>query len=113
MSAPALFPKGQPTTVEVYGDTVGASRCRDEDCRARIWFAEHVKTGKRGVYSGEPTALTIRTERPSGREIWTVDLELSHFASCPGSAPPCADSSAAGRVEKQGGGKLTVYAWRA
>ena len=72
-------------TTWVFADTVGAARCRDERCGARITWAEIVKTGKRMCFTGELVALRTDTAA-DGRQVWEVDLEDNHWRSCPGAA---------------------------
>lgn len=84
MSGPAS-PSGVTRTGKYWGDTVKPGVCRDTRCRARIWFATNCKTHNAMPFDGDPTAVYIDTETETGRQIWTVDLALSHFVTCPGS----------------------------
>lgn len=71
-----------PTT-RVFGDTAQRAICRDLACRARITFAQNVKTGKAMPFDGDLVALATELEPETRRPIWTVDLATSHFATCP------------------------------
>src|SRR5689334_14451055 len=73
-------------TTTVWADTVVAGTCRDARCRARLTFAENVRTGRMMPLTGELVALQTERDGPSGRQIWIVDLATSHFADCPGAA---------------------------
>jgi hypothetical protein len=67
-------------TTWVYADTVGRARCRGESCRAPITWAELVTTGRKMCFDGELVAL--RTDDRDGRQIWEVDLDANHWATC-------------------------------
>jgi hypothetical protein len=70
--------------MEIWGDTVEAGTCLDDECRARVTFAVNVKTGRRNIFTGRLVALRTERDPASGREIWIVDASDSHFATCPG-----------------------------
>lgn len=69
-------------TTRVWADTVQPARCRDPKCGASITFATNVKSGKAMPFDGELVALATERDAATGRQIWTVDLSTSHFASC-------------------------------
>ena len=69
-------------TTWVYADTVGRARCRDMNCQERITWAELVTSGKKMCFDGELVAL--KTEDRDGRQVWEVDLDTNHWATCVG-----------------------------
>jgi hypothetical protein len=78
-----------PRLLEVYGDTVGRSRCRGATCGQLLIWAELVQGGKRMCFNGDAVVLQTRTH-PSGRPIEAYDFADNHWAHCP-------DSKAFGR----------------
>lgn len=69
--------------VSVWKDTVRVGRCRSERCGAKIWFAQTVGRGKNMPFDGDPVPLRTLTDHETGRLIWEVLYESSHFRSCP------------------------------
>ncbi len=69
--------------IEIYADTRNVGRCRDEDCRKRITFAQVVKTGRTICFDGEPVPLRTR-HSDDRRLIEEIDGDEVHFARCPG-----------------------------
>lgn len=74
--------RSTPRVMRAWGDTVRLDVCRSPHCRQPIYFIQHVKTLKFMPFDGRPRPLAIEQELGTGREIWLIDLALSHFASC-------------------------------
>jgi hypothetical protein len=70
--------------VKVWRDTLRVDICRAASCRRRITFGQNVKTLK---FLPFDDIAPIQTEREieTGREMITLDLARTHFASCPAS----------------------------
>jgi hypothetical protein len=69
-------------TTEIYADTRSTTRCRG--CHAPIVFAEIVRTGRRMPFNEPLIALRTRHDNNSGwRLVEEVDLDTTHFATCP------------------------------
>jgi len=75
------MPKTMGQMIEVWADTRGYGKCRGPNCGAALTWYE-TTTGKKMPFTGRPVALQI-TEDPSGRRIEVLDLEDSHWRSCP------------------------------
>ena len=71
-------------TIEVWSDTKGKARCRDERCRALITWAEVVKSKKKMCFTGDPVALRTRHDPETHRLIEEIDAADNHWAACPG-----------------------------
>lgn len=73
-------------TVAIYADSIRAAKCQGRNCYRPIFFAQVVKTGKQMCFDVEPVPLEVQGAMlPGAREIWTVDLATTHWASCPDS----------------------------
>jgi hypothetical protein len=68
-------------TAWIYADTLGQTLCRGAQCRAKITWAEMVSSGKKMCFDGEPKPLEIADRL--GRPVWQVDLQTTHWRSCP------------------------------
>lgn len=76
----------EPRTIRVWADTVRRSTrpCRGRDCGAAMTYAVNVKSGRETPFTGsELVPLRTETDEASGREIYVMDFEDSHFRSCP------------------------------
>ncbi len=73
-------------TIEIYADTRGPGRCRDERCGQPIIWATVVRSGKKMCFDGEAIALRTRLEPSTRRLIEEVDLDDNHWSRCPGAA---------------------------
>jgi hypothetical protein len=71
---------------KIWADTIRQDICKADSCRKPIWFAQNARTGNFQPFDGEPTALVVEREVDTGRELWTVDLTLAHFGTCPARA---------------------------
>lgn len=69
-------------TIAVYADSIRFGRCRSSDCGASIFFAQTVATGKHMPFTGEPVPLRTTIDDASGRQVYHLDFEHSHFRDC-------------------------------
>ena len=70
-------------TIRIWGDTLTTGRCRSERCGAAITFARTVKSDAMMPFDGEVVALKTERDLVTGRPVWHVDYEASHFRTCP------------------------------
>lgn len=67
---------------QVWGDTVRQSTCRSRNCHKPIWFATNARTGTDMPFDVRPVVTAIQPELETGRQLWTVSLQHTHFATC-------------------------------
>lgn len=76
-------PLSEPKTIRVWADTARPGTCRGEKCRQPITFAENLKSGKQTPFNGPRLLpLAIERDRVTGRQIFVMDFEESHFRKC-------------------------------
>lgn len=68
---------------KVWADTQRHDVCKSRNCRAPIVYAQNARTGNPNPFNRPLTAVVVERELGTGRELWTVDLAQSHFATCP------------------------------
>lgn len=69
-------------TTQIYADSIRRAKCTGRNCYRPIWWAQIVETGKQMPFDREPVALEAQHTLFGDREIWTVDLEANHWATC-------------------------------
>jgi hypothetical protein len=67
----------------VFADKLGAGQCKASTCGASITWAEFVKSGKKCPFDGELVGLRTGRDAATGRPTMLVNLETSHYATCP------------------------------
>ncbi len=72
----------QGKTATVFADEVSESRCTGRSCGAAVTWAKFVKSGKKCPFD-ELVILRSGTDQATGRPTHVIDLERSHYATCP------------------------------
>jgi hypothetical protein len=70
--------------VDAWGDTFRISACTDRRCRKNIGWIRLVESGKWHPFDLPLATLERRREGQNRREVLTLDLGRTHFATCPG-----------------------------
>lgn len=70
----------------VFADDLKGGTCKSERCGAAITWATFAKSGRKCPFDGELVGLRTGTDQASGRPTLMVDLERSHYATCPDAA---------------------------
>lgn len=72
----------QGKTATVFADEINKARCTGPSCGAAVTWAKFVKSGKKCPFD-ELVILRSGTDEASGRPTHVIDLERSHYATCP------------------------------
>jgi|KBSMisStaDraftv2_1062788.scaffolds.fasta_scaffold738822_1 hypothetical protein len=67
--------------LKAWKDTARVDVCRAASCRRTITFIQNAKTLK-FVPFDDISPIVRESEIGTGRELWTLDLAKTHFASC-------------------------------
>lgn len=79
----APTPAAKVKTSKIWADTIRHDTCKAASCRRPVVFAQNVKTGNYMIFDGVPAAIARERELETGRDMWTIELTTSHFATCP------------------------------
>jgi hypothetical protein len=79
-----LARRAAPKTAKIWADTLRRESCSYVRCAQVLYFAQLIKTQRWIPFTGRPTPLAQEQEIQTLRQIWTVDLAQSHFATCIG-----------------------------